>query len=111
MWESEVSHFERLLAEVCPKSADIHRRLPFDVIAFDINWPLGNDPDRPNKRSRSLFVIFSREFMEDYAARDPTERASERKRVMTWLNGNMKGFNPDHDSPKSVPPPRETWTI
>lgn len=110
MWEAEVGLFAGALSQVFPSHANIQRCPSFNDLAFEVDWPLNTDTERPNKRSRLIVVCFSREFMADYVA-TPGNQTSKTKHVVEHIRAKLANFNPTHDSPSNVLPPKETWTF
>jgi len=61
-----------------------------DVI-LRIDWKLGNDPNRPNKRSRLIRVIISEEAIDD--CQDFNKAGV---RFLEIIKNRFSAFNPDH---------------
>jgi len=78
----------------------------WDDIILRIDWKLGNDPERPNKRSRLIRIVISREMIEDCQNFD---KAGVKFRKI--IENNFSAFNPDHNSLKIEGPPVEEWII
>lgn len=88
-----------------PKNARIEIDAGNDVI-LQIDWKLGNDLDRPNKRSRLIRVIIPEEAIDD--CRDFKKAGSRFKKI---IEDKLSIFNPDHDAPKYNSPPKEEWIV
>jgi hypothetical protein len=110
MWEAEVIHFVGLLSQVFPSYTNIKRCPSFNDLAFEVDWPLYTDSERPNKRSRLIVVCFSRELMADYVA-TPRNQTSKTKYIVEHIRAQYAHFNPNHDSPSNALPSKETWAI
>lgn len=109
MWEDHVEHFVTLLSPLFPKEAEIRRCPPFSDMSFEVDWPLNTDAARPHKRSCTVVIFLSRQFMEDYAEGDLRNRKSEEQRITSRISARLREFNPNHDLPRSATPPREVW--
>jgi hypothetical protein len=88
-----------VLGTVFHAGADI-RIVPGDGLTFSIDWLLNTDPSRPNKRSRLINLSISREATEDC---DDFNRAERKLRKL--IQEKLSHFNPEHESPRHVPPP------
>lgn len=74
-------------------------------------WRLAGDPFRPAKRSRMIRIVISREALEDYAGGPDGVRLASDQRLAAWLECQLKGFDPNHDTPLGVEPPAVTWIV
>ncbi len=111
MWEAEVDQFTGLLRQIFPTDAIIQRAPSSGDLSFEIDWTLNSDPDRPNKRSRLVVICLSREFMADYVAATPSNRAYELKRIVEQIKSKLAKFDPTHELPANTLPPKEIWNI
>ena len=59
-----INEWIELILHLFPPDAKIEIDEADDVV-LRIDWKLGNDPERPNKRSRLIRVIIHREAIED----------------------------------------------
>jgi len=75
-------------------------------VVLRIDWKLGSDPNRLNKRSRLIRVAISKEAIDDCT--DFKIAASRFKKI---IQDKLSFFNPDHDTPKYGSPPIEEWII
>lgn len=104
-------HFSDIAKAVFPKQADIVRA---DKGGGDlrllIDWRVG-DLNRPNKRSKSIELRISRDAMSDYANSNERQQKAADRQLRQQLRGKLSTFNPNHDAPAHVVPPREEWII
>lgn len=75
------------------------------------SWKLGTDPERPNKRSRTVRVTLSEEAMSDYRRGAEGERDAADARFATLLKSRLERFDPMHDTPLGTEPPIEPWSV
>jgi hypothetical protein len=75
-------------------------------VVLRIDWKLGNDPERSNKRSHLIRVVISEEAIED--CKEFNIAGIKFKKV---IEERLSSFNPEHDKPKYAGSPAEEWTI
>jgi hypothetical protein len=100
-----VNEWIELIRPLFPKSARIEIDAGNDVV-LRIDWKLGNDPDRPNKRSRLIRVTIPEEAIDDC-----TDVKTAGSRIKKIIQDKLSVFNPDHDTHKYASPPIEEWVI
>lgn len=77
-----------------------------------INWKLGNDPERPHKRSKRIKLIIEEEAIDDLLECDnPNAFKIAEKRLETFIRNKMSVFNPDHNNQRNSTEPEEIWII
>jgi len=88
----------------------------FDVVNADesefrarVRWEVGTDPDRPNKMSRTIFIIVPGETENDYANKNDARRQSDDMKLLEFVESNFDIHDPDCDSLKGVKPPEVKW--
>jgi hypothetical protein len=75
------------------------------------SWKLGTDASRPNKRSKTVQIVISREAIEDYAQGINGKREYTDQRFESLLRNRLAQFDPSHDAPLGTEPPMEKWQI
>lgn len=105
MVEPFIEEWIELIRPLFPNDARIETDAGDDVV-LRIDWKLGSDPDRPNKRSRLIRVIIPREAITD--CHDFKTAGSRFRKI---IQDRLSVFNPDHDIPKYGSPPIEEWVI
>ena len=76
-----------------------------------INWPLGNDSERPNKRSKTIRLVVAEEVIEEYEHAPEAEKETAKARLVGYFRARLAQFDPDHDSPRHTQPPEESWIV
>ena len=76
-----------------------------------VAWPLNDDPERPNKMSKTISIHVSHEAMQDYANTHENIYPEVRGRLQRFLREKLRAFDPSHCNPRNVPPPVERWDI
>ena len=94
-----------------PDGARVVEASSFDAFVVNVSWKLDDDPERPNKPSRTLSIRVSHEAMEDFASATELKRAEALRRISDFIAKKMATFDPKHDVPKYQPPPVETWVV
>jgi hypothetical protein len=105
MREPFVNEWIELIRTLFPKGARIEIDEGDDVV-LRIDWKLGNDPDRPNKRTRLIRVIISKETITD--CKDVKTAGTRIKKI---IQDKLSLFNPDHNTRKYARPPIEEWVL
>jgi len=81
-----------------------------DFVAL-VSWSLP-DTNRPNKRSKTIRLVISREAVYEYFGKeDESRREQDRQKVVTWIRNKIESFDPDHDAPHGQISPEVKWTI
>ena len=76
---------------------------------LDVDWKLGTDPGRPNKRSKKFRFIILEETIEDYKNIDNDYfRKSFDQRLLSYTTYTMDSFDPEYDIPYGAATPKET---
>lgn len=102
-------HWESLLLPVFPDGTD------FDIVAnasdfrAEVRWKVGTDPDRPNKMSKTIFIIVSAEAASSYANKNDAQRQADDGKLRDFVEANFARHDPDYDTPKGVAPPAVEW--
>lgn len=75
------------------------------------SWPLDDDPDRPNKRSKKLEILITQEACEDFRDAPEDRQRAALERLRKNLSDRLSDFDPNHNAPIRVGPPIERWEI
>lgn len=83
------------------------------VGAFNVgvSWKLNDDPERPNKMSKTISISVSHEAAEDFASASAVDQLSAFSRVEAFLSAKLSTLDPTHNVPKYEAPPVEQWVI
>jgi hypothetical protein len=97
--------------ELFPKHAEFNSWMDHSKWAYICNicWKLNSDKDRPNKPSRIILVIISREAIEDSNYENRKQIVQEKFKAI--IQEKYKLFNADHDIPRYQSPPTEEWLV
>ena len=78
---------------------------------FRVDWKIPEE-GRPNKRSRPIETILTREVLDDYedAPRDE-DRADMDRRIVEYVTTRLASFNPKHDLRREQLVPAEEWVV
>ncbi len=76
-----------------------------------INWLLGNDPECPDKRSKTIRLVVAEEAVEEYELAPEAGKETAKTRLVGYFRARLAEFDPDHDSPRHTQPPEESWIV
>jgi hypothetical protein len=76
-----------------------------------VSWYLNDDSHRPHKPSKNIILAISEEALEDYLYGDHPGRLEAQEKVAGFIAERLRGFDPKHDTPAHMTPPREQWSI
>ncbi|MFX0199057.1 MAG: hypothetical protein ACFFCW_23285 [Candidatus Hodarchaeota archaeon] len=105
MTQPFINQWLDLIRPIFPPNASIEVDEGNDIF-LRIDWRLGDEPERPNKRSRLIKIVISREAIEDC---QDFNKAGLRFRKI--IENKLSGFNPAHNHSRLVSPPTEEWII
>ena len=74
-----------------------------------VSWRINTDPERPNKRSKTIRIVVPEETIDDYENKSDTVRAQDDEKLKQFIAGSLKKFDPNHDAPKDMPCPEVKW--
>lgn len=106
-----LSHWYDLIAPLFPVTAQ------FDVVGsgatntVSVSWNLESDQNRPNKRSKTINVVFAAEAVDAYLAGTDAVKSGMDDRLLHHISTRIAQFNPDHNVAPGQYPPDETWLI
>jgi len=101
----------KAIRQLMPDDAEIRVANTVSGLNVGVSWKLHDDPERPNKMSKTIRIVVSHEAAQDYAATDGANKAQTFRRINEYLSGKLAAFDPRHNAPKHEPPPVEQWTI
>lgn len=76
-----------------------------------VSWKLNDDPERPNKMSKTIAITVSHEAAQDFESATAANQAAAFLRIKNFLQEKLGQFDPSHNTPKYEPPPVEHWLI
>ena len=105
------AHFRELVESQLPETSRILMSRGGPDMLILVTWRLSGDPFRPAKRSRMIRILISQEAVGDYAGGTDGIRLASDKRLASWLQRQLEGFDPNHDAPLGVEPAPVTWAL
>ncbi|MEK6805738.1 MAG: hypothetical protein AABY95_03715 [Pseudomonadota bacterium] len=100
-----------MIKQQMPADADIVEASSLEGYVVNVSWKLDDDPERPNKPTKTISIHVSHEATEDFAAASKTKHAEAYKRISAFLAQKLAAFDPANNAPKYSPPPVEKWVI
>lgn len=107
----DVQRLVQIIASVMPADAEINEMPADDSFALEVRWRLNNDPDRPNKKSKTIRISVSREAATDFADLSDANQVAAYERIAQFLATKLARYDPNHNAPKYEPPPVEVWLV
>jgi len=101
----------QIASSVMPSHAEIRVNPQLDHYQAGISWNLNNDPERPNKKSKTIILNVSYEVLQDIPNLPEAQQQDAMNRIEVYLRENLASFDPDHDAPHGAPSPSVTWVI
>ena len=101
----------RFLKRFFPANADFVFFMRDGSLVIRISWKLNDDARRPNKRSRNIILTITEEALEDYLYVDDPVRVDAEEKLAAFVAARLKRFDPHHDEPAHVTPPRDRWRV
>lgn len=104
---------EKLIRQVAPGHAEIEV-LPssgFNGATYRVCWNLNDDPERPNKKSKTIVVQVPYEMVQDLPNFSATRHDEVTSRLLRFLGMKYASFDPRHNEDRNTPPPVEHWVV
>lgn len=108
---NDTSKYFEVVKSVMPTDAKYIRNEQSDDYALSISWDLNTDPERPNKQSKVIALVISKEATEDFGELPSSMKENALERLRSILNSKLSSFEPDHNTPYNMPGPVEKWVI
>ena len=99
------------IKDALPAEAELYVVNCLSGFDLAVSWKLGDDPERPNKRSKTIVSSVSKEVSDDFSCASGQVKQLALARLRTFLTKNFQQFNPNHSSPIFEPPPVERWQL
>lgn len=99
------------IRDVVPANAEINVVPGPGAFNARVAWRLNNDPERPNKMSKTLVVCITREAGQDFEAAPEPVQVAAYGRLTRFLTASFQGFDPSHNTPRYEAPPTEEWVV
>ena len=102
---------EEVIMPKMPKGAEIrYTRLDYGHVA-NISWLLGDDTDRPHKRSKTIAVIFEFEVIEDLSDMPDNLLHGALKVIGDYTEDFLNNFDPKHNAQRWQANPVEEFRV
>jgi hypothetical protein len=101
----------KAISEAMPENAEIRVISGAESLNVGVSWRLNDDPERPNKMSKTIMICLSKEAAQDFASALQANQADVYRRVSSFLHQRLASFDPTHNAPKDQTPPVERWVI
>ena len=94
-----------------PADADI--QVVGSTFGFDVrvSWRPNDDPERPNKMSKTILIRVSHEASQDFTIASAHDQANAYHRLNSFLSQKLANCDPRHNAPRHESPPVEQWLI
>lgn len=101
----------QVIRAAMPSDAEVQVVPGNGVFNVGVSWKLNDDPERPNKMSKTIAICVSFEAAQDFASASATDQGAAYQRIAAFLSSKLVTFDPQHDVPKYEVPPVEQWVI
>ena len=101
----------KVIRTAMPAGAEIQVIPGVGSLNVMVSWKLNDDPERPNKMSKTIAICVSHEAVQDYASASSADQADAHHRLSSFLLKNIANFDPTHNAQKDEIPPVEKWVI
>lgn len=108
-----MDEIETLIRQVVPVHAEIDAMLSSGLngATYRVSWNLNDDPERPNKKSKTIAVDLPYEMVQDMPNFSATKHDQVAIRLLHFLAAKYASFDPNHNADRSTPPPVEHWIV
>ena len=111
MDQHQRDEWRELVISAFSSDADVNVNPFTDDFVAEISWPIPT-AERPNKRSKTVKLVISREAIYGYYDKeDESRRDQDKQKVEKWIRNKLESFEDDHDVPRDQPPPEVAWII
>lgn len=101
----------QVIKAAMPANAEIRVVPGVGSLNVGVSWRLNDDPERPNKMSKTIAICVSHEAAQDFASASQANQAGAYQRVSNFLANKLAHFDPTHNAPRYEAPPVEQWVI
>ncbi len=104
-------HFTSIILSLFPKVEEAQPVPYINYFRLNLSWLLENDPKRPNKRSKTIRIIISRELLSDYENLSEKEQKEVDSKVKKFIANKKSQLDPNHNNPYGAEEPIEEWHV
>ena len=103
------NHWTNELRKLFSEDAEFSPLDYSDHYEVTVSWRINTDPERPNKRSKTIRIVVPEEAVDDYQLKSEKVRARDDEKLRQFLKNNLKTFDPNHDTPREMERPEVRW--
>lgn len=96
---------------IMPANAEINVVSGVREFNVRVSWKLNDDPERPNKMSKTILICVSSEAADDFANMSAADQRVAYERVSQFLSAKLAQFDPQHNVSRYDTPPVVRWVI
>jgi hypothetical protein len=111
MAEDLLDHWVKLITPIFPPNAWIVSLFSKNNYIIQIDWKMGSDPKRRDKRSKKIQIIIKEDAIDDYLDKNKNDRELYNAKLKQSTYERYHFFLPDNDSATNQFIPMETWLV
>ena len=111
MAEDLLDFWVRLITPIFPTNAWIVSRFSKNNHIIQIDWKLGNDPQKPSKRSKTIEITIKEDAIEDYLDKNKKDRELSDIMLKEFICERYNHFISDNDIHANQYASTEKWLI
>jgi len=92
------THWFNLVSPLFPHNATLTSESTIDDFLVSASWLLNNDPNHPNKRSRTVVIEVPKDTINDYANKSVERKIEDDKKLCKQVKEFIHLLNPNHDT-------------
>ena len=100
-----------LIKAAMPEGSEVDVDSEYTELDVRLSWKIGDDPERPNRRSKTIRITMIQETADDIDDATALQQAAALERIAVFLRSQFDALDPQHGSPRDQPPPMEHWVI
>ncbi len=109
--EDLLDQWVRLITPIFPPNAWIVSQFSHDDYIIQIDWKLGDDPKRTDKRSKKIQIIIKEKIIDDYLDKNKEDRELYNILLKQIICERYSAFDADNDALTGMSTRTETWLI
>lgn len=94
-----------------PEGAEKYLTPTSGGFVLSVHWKLKNDPDRPNKYSKTVAIAIPLELIEDFPSYPESLQSSALEKIGQHIKERLSSFDPNHNAPRGMLEPVEHLDI
>lgn len=101
----------QVIKAAMPAGAEIVLVPGIETLKVDVSWKLNDEPERPNKMSKTISICVSHEAEQDFASASNANQGAAYNRLFAFLSLKLAQFEPQQNALRHEVPPVEQWVI